>query len=54
MRNVPVELRLMLAKRDRNAVLNVVALCLDRLRVIPVLCEEDRSLYGGIKPRPED
>ncbi len=51
-RKLPVELRLMLAERERDAVLNVVALCLDRLMVIPALADEDRSLYGDIEPRP--
>ena len=37
--------RLMLAERDDNGLLNVVAECLDRLLVIPNLGEEERSLY---------
>ncbi len=51
-RKLPVELRLMLAERDRNGVMNIAAECLDRLMVIPDLGEEDRALYEPLKPRP--
>ena len=51
-RKLPVELRLMLAERDRNGVMNIVAECLDRLMVIPELGEEERSLYEPLKPHP--
>ena len=44
-RELPVPFRLMLAERDGNGLLNVVAECLDRLLVIPALPEEERSLY---------
>ena len=49
---LPVELRLMLAERDRNGVMNIAAECLDRLMVIPDLGEEERRLYEPFKPRP--
>jgi hypothetical protein len=42
--------RVHLAKRDRNGLLNVVAECLDRLLVVPEL-EEEAALYE-IDPRP--
>ena len=51
-RKLPVELRLTLAARDDNGLMNIVAECLDRLMVIPELGEEERSLYGDLEPRP--
>ncbi len=48
-REVPVEFQLNLVQRDRNGVLNLVAICLDRLMVIPELPEEDRDLYGTLE-----
>jgi|GEM_PF-3915400 len=46
-RKVPTGVRLMLAGRDRNGVLNITATCLDRLLVIPNLDEQERSRYGS-------
>jgi hypothetical protein len=47
---LPVEFRLTLAAQDRNGLLSVVAECLDRLLVIPVLPEEEKSLYDNPEP----
>ena len=49
-RELPVSFRLMLAERDGNGVLGVVAECLDRLLVIPQLPEEERRLYDCPEP----
>lgn len=51
-RKLPVELRLTLAERDDNSLMNIVAKCLDRLMVIPELGEEERRLYEPLKPHP--
>lgn len=48
-RKLPVELRLMLAERDRNGVMNIAAECLDWLMVIPEV-KDDWNIFG--KPRP--
>ncbi len=48
-RRLPVELRLILAERDRNGVMNIVGECLDWLMVIPEV-EDDWNIFG--KPRP--
>ncbi len=44
-RKLPVELRLILAERDRNGVMNIAAECLDWLMVIPEI-EEDWNIFG--------
>ncbi len=48
-RRVPTKFQLKLVQRDGNGVLNLVAICLDRLMVIPELPEEDRDLYGTLE-----
>lgn len=51
-RRVPVEFRLALAERDDNGVLNLIALCLDRLMVLQDLPQEERCLHDLPAPRP--
>ncbi len=48
-RKMPVKLQINLAKRNRNEMLNVVTLCLDRIMVIPALSEWERDLHGELK-----
>ena len=46
-REVPVDFQLNLVQRDGNGVLNLVAICLDRLMVIPELPAEERELHAA-------